>query len=87
MNGWEASFLDRLERIGGFGGKADALNGYYTRTGNPDFFNEDLSRYTALGPTDVQSAVQTFLRNDGRVILSIVPQGQPQLAAGRPTSD
>lgn len=87
VNGWEASFLDRLERIGGFGGKADALNGYYTRTGNPDFFNEDLSRYTALGPTDVQSAVQTFLRNDGRVILSIVPQGQPQLAAGRPTSD
>jgi zinc protease len=87
VNGWEASFLDRLERIGGFGGKADALNGYYTRTGNPDFFNEDLSRYTALGPTDVQSAIQTLLRNNGRVILSIVPQGQPQLAAGRPTSD
>ncbi len=87
VNGYEASFLDRLERIGGFGGKADALNAYYTRTGNPDYFNEDLRRYTSLGPTDIQSAIQSFLRNDGRVVLSIVPQGKPELAAGRPSTE
>jgi len=87
INGYEASFLDRLERVGGFGGKADALNEYYTRTGNPDFFNEDLNRYKALGPTDIQAAIQTFLRDDGRVLLSIVPQGKTELAAGRPSTD
>jgi len=87
VNGYEASFLDRLERIGGFGGKADALNAYYTRTGNPDYFNEDLSRYTSLGPMDIQSAIQSFLRDDGRVVLSIVPQGKPELAAGRPSTE
>ena len=77
--------MNRLERVGGFGGKADGLNGYYTRTGNPDFFNEDLNRYRALDPTDIQSAIQTHLRDDGRVILSIVPQGRTELAADRPT--
>ena len=87
INGYEASFFDRLERVGGFGGKADGLNGYYTRTGNPDFFNEDVNRYKALGPTDIQAAIQTYLREDGRVILSIVPQGKTELAAGRPNTD
>ena len=39
-----------MERVGGFGGKADQLNGYFTDTGNPDWFNEDLARYRALSP-------------------------------------
>lgn len=86
VNGYEASFLDRLERIGGFGGKADQLNAYYTRTGNPDYFNEDLSRYTSLGPTDIQAAVLSFL-TEARVVLSIVPRGQPELAASKTTTD
>ncbi|MDH3498255.1 MAG: insulinase family protein [Gemmatimonadota bacterium] len=87
VNQMEASFLDRLERTGGFGGKADQLNAYYTRTGNPDWFGEDLARYKALAPTDVQATAQTMLRDDGRVILSIVPQGKPELAATKPTTD
>ncbi len=87
VNQTEASFLDRLERTGGFGGKADQLNAYHTRTGNPDWFGEDLARYKALAPTDVQAAAQTVLRDDGRVILSIVPQGKPELAATKPTTD
>ena len=28
-----------------FGGKADQLNAYFTATGDPDWFNEDLARY------------------------------------------
>ena len=31
-----AAFLDGLEQIGGFGGKADRLNAYLFATGNPD---------------------------------------------------
>ena len=88
VNQVQAGFLDRLEQIGGFGGKADQLNAYYTQTGNPDWFNEDLSRYRAISPGDVAATVRRWLRDDGRVVLSIVPRGQPQLAApGSTTSE
>ncbi len=80
VNQYEAGFLDRLERIGGFGGKADQLNQYSLRTGDPDYFGEDLARYRAIDPSDVQSAVITSLKPDARVVLSVVPQGKAELA-------
>ncbi len=84
VNQWEVRFLDSLERVGGFGGKADRLNAYYTYTGNPDYFNEDLSRYRAIDPEDIRAAARTYLRDDGRVVLSVVPEGKPELAAPAP---
>ncbi|HXK59327.1 MAG TPA: pitrilysin family protein [Acidobacteriota bacterium] len=81
VNQFETSFLSRMERIGGFGGKADQLNAYYLATGNPDYFNEDLSRYKALDPVDISNAAQTFLKDNARVILSVVPTGKEELAA------
>ncbi len=81
VNGYEAAFLDRLERIGGFGGKADQLNGYFTETGNPDYFHEDMARYAALTPGDIRSIARTYLRDDGAVVLSVVPEGKKELAA------
>ncbi|UCC47337.1 MAG: insulinase family protein [Gemmatimonadota bacterium] len=81
INQYEAGFLRGLERVGGFGGKADRLNGYFVRTGNPDYFNEDLARYRAVDPIDIQAVAQTYLRDDGRVALSVVPEGQLELAA------
>lgn len=81
INQYEAGFLDGLERVGGFGGKADRLNMYYTYTGNPDYFNEDLSRYKALDPSDISSVARSYLRDGGRVILSVVPEGHTELAA------
>jgi len=80
VNQFEAGFLDRLERIGGFGGKADQLNNYYTATGNPDYFNEDLARYKALDVNDLRAIAETHLRDDGRVVLSVVPEGKKDLA-------
>ncbi|MBI2834152.1 MAG: insulinase family protein [Acidobacteria bacterium] len=74
LNQLEASFYRRLEAIGGFGGKADQLNAYYTATGNPDYFNEDLARYRALSPEDIQAAVARFLPKDRRVELIVEPQ-------------
>ena len=79
QNRTEASFFDRLERVGGFGGKADQLNLYYFRTGDPDYFEEDLARYRALGPSDVQAAAFKFL-GAGRVLISVVPEGKKELA-------
>ncbi len=83
VNQYEASFLDRLERVGGFGGKADQLNAYVTETGDPDYFNEDLSRYKAFSPTDIQAAAQTYLRDNGDVVLSVVPIGKQDLGAAK----
>ena len=77
LNQIEASFYNRLERVGEFGGKADQLNAYYTETGNPDWFNEDLARYRALSPSDVQAAAQRFLPRDRRVELTVAPAGKP----------
>jgi len=81
VNGYESGVLSRLQRIGGFGGKADMLNSYYTKTGNPDYLNEDFSRYTAITPEDISAATRTFLKDDGRVILSVVPEGKQELAS------
>jgi zinc protease len=74
FNQIEASFYNRMERVGGFGGKADQLNAYYTNTGDPDWFNEDLGRYRALSPSDVRAAAAQFLPPDRRVELTVVPR-------------
>jgi zinc protease len=73
----EADFYRAMERVGGFGGKANLLNGYYTNTGMPDFFDEDLSRYRALDPEDLQSAVRRFLPRDRRLELTVMPEDKP----------
>jgi zinc protease len=74
LNQIEASFYNRMERLGGFGGKADQLNAYYTWTHDPDWFNEDLARYRALAPSDIRAAAAAFLPRDRRVELTVQPQ-------------
>ena len=74
VNQIEASFYNRMERVGGFGGKADQLNAYVTFTGDPDWFNEDLSRYRALSPLDLSAAALEFLPLDRRVELIVEPE-------------
>jgi zinc protease len=76
VNQIEASFYNRLERVGGFGGTADQLNAYYTETGRPDYFNEDLARYRALTTADVRAAAQKYLPLDKRVELTVEPEKQ-----------
>jgi zinc protease len=74
LNQIEASFYNRMERVGGFGGKADQLNAYLTNTGDPDWFNEDLARYRALSPSDITAVAAQFLPKDRRVELTVVPK-------------
>jgi zinc protease len=75
INTIEASFFKRMEQVGGFGGKADQLNAYYTMTGDPDYFNEDLGRYRAMSPSDVRAAAAKFLPRDRRLELTVLPEG------------
>ena len=72
INGVEASFFGDMERIST---KADRLNAYFTATGNPDYFGEDLARYQALQPNDIQAALRRWLPADRRLELSVIPAG------------
>jgi zinc protease len=76
LNQIESSFYDRMERVGGFGGKADQLNAYYANTRDPDWFNEDLARYRALSPSDIRAAAQAFLPAGQRVELTVLPDNK-----------
>jgi zinc protease len=76
VNQIEASFYNRMERVGGFGGKADRMNAYFTATGDPDWFAEDLARYRSLTADDVRAAAQTFLPAGRRVELTVMPEAR-----------
>jgi zinc protease len=74
INQTESTFFSRMERVGGYRGKAEQLNAYYTTTGDPDWFNEDLARYRAISPSDVRAAAEAFLPADRRIELTVVPE-------------
>jgi zinc protease len=76
LNQIEASFYRQMERVGGFGGKANQLNAYYFAGAPPDFFAEDLARYTPTTPSDVQAAIVRWLPADRRVELIVEPEGK-----------
>jgi zinc protease len=78
-NNLEASFVQRAQTALG---RADQLNGYATFTGDPGFIQQDFARYAGVGAATVRAAAREWLQ-PGRVILSIVPQGQTQLQASR----
>jgi zinc protease len=79
-NGAEAQFLDGMQQVGGFSGKANQLNHYDFFTGTPDYFNQDLERYQKLTTADIQRVAREYVADAHRVVLSIVPQGKTELA-------
>jgi zinc protease len=76
LNQIEASFYRGMERVGGYRGKANQMNAYYFAGAGPDFFAEDLARYTSLTASDVQAAVLRWLPPDRRVELVVEPEAQ-----------
>ncbi|HUN65677.1 MAG TPA: pitrilysin family protein [Bacteroidota bacterium] len=81
VNTIQASFVDRMERMYD---RADQLNAYFTATGNPDYFAEDLGRYGKLDPDGISAAAKKYLDPAVRVVLSVVPAGRKDLAAEPP---
>jgi len=73
LNGIESSFLNSMQQSGA---KADLMNAYFFATGNPDYFAEDLARYLALQPNDIQAAARKWLPLDRRLELSVHPKGK-----------
>ena len=68
-----ANRLRTVERIGGFGGKADLLNNYQVYLGDPGYLPRDLARYRAVSPQAVQAFARKFLLPDRRIELDVVP--------------
>jgi len=79
INGIETDFVRSLETNLG---KADQMNAYFYYTGEADFAAQDLARYRALTPADVQRAAREYLAGRNRVVISIVPTGRTDLATG-----
>jgi zinc protease len=82
VNQIETAFVQALERVGGFGGKADQLNAYYYYFGDPDAATRELMQYRALTPPDIQRAAREYLHGRNRLVINIVPEGRRDLAAG-----
>jgi zinc protease len=71
---WEYDFISGLERIGGFGGKADRLNAYNTYLGDPGKFGEDLTRYRNVTPGGVRTAVERWINTRNKLIVRFYPE-------------
>jgi zinc protease len=71
---WEFNFVTGLERIGGFGGKADILNQYNTHIGNPDMFQADFARYRNATTASVQNVVNSYLNTRNRLLVRFRPE-------------
>ena len=66
--------VNSLQTIGGFGGKADALNRYNQYVGDPGYFAQDIARYDAVTPDSVQKAAQSILDTNKRAVVITVPE-------------
>jgi predicted Zn-dependent peptidase len=86
---FKASFVRGIERIGGFGGKADALAECTVYTGNPGCFREQLARIESTTAAQITATANKWLRA-GDHTLSVVPGEvtpiveEPSVAAGKP---
>jgi len=82
VNGIETDFVRSLEHVGGFGGKADLLNEYNVLTGDPGYVRKDVARYEHVTAAAAAAAAARYLVGKPAVWLSVVPEGETELAAG-----
>ncbi|MDP7627393.1 MAG: pitrilysin family protein [SAR202 cluster bacterium] len=62
----------QMEKIGGFGGRADQLNFYNVMTGDPSAINTDIDRYQSITADEISNAAGTL---DGKhVRLTVSPK-------------
>jgi zinc protease len=70
----KAGLFAQLESVGGFGGKADQLNYYEMRAQDPGHFAKNLEATLAVTAEQVQKTAEQYLRDDQRVVVTILPQ-------------
>ena len=73
----------QIESLDSLSAKAAQLSQYAMLVGDADWFEEDLARWRAVTPADVQRVGKKTLGR-GRVVLSVVPNGQLDKAVLNP---
>jgi predicted Zn-dependent peptidase len=82
---FKAGFIRGVERIGGFGGKADVLAECTVFTGDPGCYRNDLDTLDAATPASVQAAGKTWLAQ-GDLTLLVTPGDRPALVVDESTA-
>lgn len=77
-NAMRSNFISSLSTVNG---KGAMLAQYQTIAGNPNHIKKQLEAINKLTVQDVMSAYAKFIKNQPRVILSVVPKGKPELRA------
>jgi predicted Zn-dependent peptidase len=70
---YDTRMLAGLQSIGGFGGKADTLQGYNHFVGEPSYVAQDLARYQEVTPEMVKQFANETLTPSSSVVLHAVP--------------
>ncbi|MEO8218022.1 MAG: pitrilysin family protein, partial [Acidobacteriota bacterium] len=71
---WEYDYVSGLERIGGFGGKADKLAQYNVFLGDPDRFDQDVDRFRSVSAASVARAVGKWINSRDRLVIRFHPE-------------
>ena len=69
---YRANFIRQLERVGGFGGKSDALAQGEIYAGRPDFYKQQLEWVREATIDDLRDAARRWL-SDGSYVLTVLP--------------
>src|SRR5438105_2038941 len=69
----EAQIIEKLERLGGFGGVADKLNQYNHYLGDPGYLPTDLDHYNRATVGDLKRAANEELKPTARAVVYGVP--------------
>jgi zinc protease len=64
-------------------GKVSQLAAFETFTGNPNYIRDDIARYNSVTKADVMRVFNDYVKDKFAVIMSVVPEGQPQLIAAK----
>jgi zinc protease len=78
--GFRADFVRGVERIGGFGGKSDALAQSEVFAGRPDFYKTRLQRVAGVTAAQIRTVGTRWL-SDGDYTLEVLPYGEYRVAA------
>ncbi|BFT30998.1 pitrilysin family protein [Alteromonas sp. D210916BOD_24] len=78
----EATTVFGLQSVAG---KVSALAANQTFHQTPDLVAEDIARYNAVTAQDVMRVYDKYIKGAHRVVISVVPKGQSQLAAAEQT--
>ncbi len=78
----EADLVFGLQSVSG---KVGQLAAYETFTGDPNYIQQDVARYSSVTKQDVMRVYNQYIKGNHAVVLSVVPKGKPEKVAKKDT--